>query len=325
MVACTASVLAVSCAAALLACRRSEAPRGFQGVVELDERVLSFEVPGRVTSVQAERGDHVTPHDIVATLDDTQARGTTEMRDAEAIAAEERAKLVGAGRRVEDIREQEARLREAEARERLAVKRETDDRSLAARGAIPGAQLDDSETRARAAVAERQAAQQQLRELRTGSRKEEVAGAKAEASAAAAAARVEADRMSRYQLRPLHPGEVLDVHVEAGEVVAAGTPVLTVGDTTHPYVDVFVPQQALGGVRVGAPAIVRVDSLPQALHGVVEHVARFTEFTPRYLFSERERSNLVVRTRVRVDDPQRVLHAGVPAHVTIARGLTAMP
>ena len=42
-----------------------------------------------------------------------------------------------------------------------------------------------------------------------------------------------------------------------------------------------------------------------------------TEFTPKFLFSPRERPNLVVRVRVRVDDPERRLHAGVPAFARI--------
>jgi hypothetical protein len=44
-------------------------------------------------------------------------------------------------------------------------------------------------------------------------------------------------------------------------------------------------------------------------------VGRNLEFTPRYLFSEKERSNLVVRVRVRVEDPRHLLRAGVPAFV----------
>ena len=42
----------------------------------------------------------------------------------------------------------------------------------------------------------------------------------------------------------------------------------------------------------------------------IEHVFPNTEFTPRFLFSESERPNLVVRVRVRIDDPRRELHAG---------------
>jgi hypothetical protein len=79
---------------------------------------------------------------------------------------------------------------------------------------------------------------------------------------------------------------------------------------------VFVRQVELSRVARGARARVRVDARAEALAAQVESIARRVEFTPRYLFSERERPNLVVRVRVRIEDPQRLLHAGVPARVT---------
>jgi HlyD family secretion protein len=302
---------------AIAACDRGDVPAGYQGVVELDERVLAFEVPGRVTQVTALRGEVVDPARVIATLDDAQPRASIVVREAEARAAQERAKLAAAGGRIEDIRALEAQLRAARANEQLAVKRHADDQLLVSKGALAQSIADDSDARRKTAVAERQAIEQQLRELRAGARGEEIAGARAQASAADAVVKLEADRASRYQLRALQPGEVLDVHVEAGEVVAAGTPVVTVGDTTHPYVDVFVPQQELAAIRVGSHATIRVDATPQAFKGVVEHVSRRTEFTPRFIFNRAERANLVIRVRVRVDDAQRALHAGTPAFVTI--------
>jgi HlyD family secretion protein len=92
-----------------------------------------------------------------------------------------------------------------------------------------------------------------------------------------------------------------------------------VADTAHPYADVFVPQGGLDGLRMGTPATVAVDATAEPFRGRIEDVSRRTEFTPRYLFSERERPNLVVRVRVRVDDPGEKLHAGVPAFVTFEK------
>jgi hypothetical protein len=63
---------------------------------------------------------------------------------------------------------------------------------------------------------------------------------------------------------------------------------------------------------------VRVDT-GEMLPGAVEWISPRTEFTPRFLFSDRERPNLVVRVRVRIDDPERRLHAGVPAFAEIAK------
>ena len=300
----------------LVACERDEGPAGYQGVIELDERVLAFEVPGRVIALGAARGDQIEPARVLATLDDSQPRASIAVREAEAVAAGEKAKVVALGGRSEDIRALEAQLRGARANEQLAIKRHADDLVLVSKGAIAQSLADESDARRRIATAEREALEQRLRELRTGARGEEIAGAKAQATAAEAVVKLEADRASRYQLRALHAGEVLDVHVEAGEVVAAGTPVMTIGDPAHPYVDVFVPQQDLAAVRVGARATLRVDTAPQAFQGAVEHVSRRTEFTPRFIFSRKERANLVIRVRVRVDDPQRALHAGTPAFVT---------
>jgi len=304
----------------LAACDRGREPVGYQGVVELDERTLGFEVPGRVITLTKARGDKVAAGEVVATLDDAQPKASIAVREAEARVAGERAKLVAAGGRSEDINALEAQLRSARATEQLAIKHAAQDQTLVSQGALARAAADESETRRKAATAEREALEQQVRELRRGARAEELAGARAQESAAKAVVGLEQDRASRFQLRSLHDGEVLDVHVEAGEVVGAGTPVLTIGDPAHPYVEVFVPQGELAGVQVGAKATIRVDALAQPLHGTVEHVARRTEFTPRYIFSRSERANLVVRTRVRIDDPQHVLHAGVPAFVTIEGG-----
>jgi HlyD family secretion protein len=302
---------------AVVACDSEPEPAGYQGVVELDERVLAFEVPGRVITMTVSRGELVDSTRVLATLDESQPRASIAVREAEAEAARERAKLVAAGTRREDIRALEAEQRAARANEELAIKRHAENVELVRKGALPQSIADESDARRKTATAAREALDQRLREVRTGPRTEEVAGSRAQATAAQAAVALESERAARYSLRALGPGEVLDIHVEPGEVVAAGTPVLTVGDTTHPHVDVFVPQGELAAVRVGARASIRVDATPQVFSGVVEHVSRHTEFTPRYIFSRKERQNLVVRTRVRIDDPQRALHAGTPAFVTI--------
>ena len=113
---------------------------------------------------------------------------------------------------------------------------------------------------------------------------------------------------------------MLTVHLEASELANVGTPVVTVADTRRPYVDVFVPEGRIGEVKLGGRVRVRVDAEDVAFAGVVEHIAQRTEFTPRFLFSDRERPNLVLRVRVRIDDPDQRLHAGVPAFATMQAG-----
>ena len=112
-------------------------------------------------------------------------------------------------------------------------------------------------------------------------------------------------------------GEIVDVATKSGELAAVGTPAVTVADTTHPYVDVFVPQGELDGIKPGVRAEVRVDATSAPFQSSIESVSPDTEFTPKFLFSDRERPHLVVRVRVRVSDPDRRLHSGVPAFARI--------
>jgi HlyD family secretion protein len=73
-------------------------------------------------------------------------------------------------------------------------------------------------------------------------------------------------------------------------------------------------------IKVGDAARLRVEGLAEDVAGVVELVYPEAEFTPRFVFSPRERPNLVIRVRVRLEDPQGRLHAGLPAYVRFSAG-----
>ena len=68
---------------------------------------------------------------------------------------------------------------------------------------------------------------------------------------------LEQERLARYVLGANADAEVVDVEVKAGELAVVGSPAVTLADTAHPYVDVFVPEGGMDGVKLGAPATVR--------------------------------------------------------------------
>jgi HlyD family secretion protein len=297
---------------------------GYQGTIELDERVLAFEAAGRIQAMEVARGQVVAAGQMLARLDPSLEELAAAARAAEAAAAAAQVQLVREGARAEDIRAIAARVRAAQASENLLRRDLERDRRLLERGATTPAVVSSLEGQLERAVAERQSLEHQLSGLRAGARAPEIAGAEARARAAQLAHDIEQERLERYVLSAHEAGTVLDVHAEPGEVVAAGMPVISMADRTRPFADVFVPQGELGGIDVGDAAEVRVDAHAQVFRGTIERISPRTEFTPRYLFSERERPNLVVRVRVRIEDPAGVLHAGVPAFVGIERaGATA--
>jgi HlyD family secretion protein len=307
-------------AAALAACdARAPAAAGFQGIVEYEDRHLAFELGGRIERVEIRRGDAVADGKVLATLDDTLERLTRAARAADVETARAELALVESGARREDVAALAAQVRAAAASEDLTGKVAERARALHDTGSLAQAELDRANADLARAASERRSLAQRLAALHHGARAEELARARARFDAASKQLALEDQRLARHVLKAVGPGEVLDVHAEPGEMAAPGAPIVTVADTSRPYVEVFVPQGELAGVHAGVKATVRVDAGNASMTGTVEHVASRTEFTPRYLFSERERPNLVLRVRVRIDDPERRAHAGVPAFVTFGR------
>jgi HlyD family secretion protein len=299
--------------AAWSACGGPSVPPGFQGVVEYESRLIGFEEPGRVTRVAVHRGDVVKDGDVLATVDDTLEQLTRAARLADTSAAKADVALVKSGSRREDVAAAAAEVRAAVANEELLRTVAVREHMLLEQNAVAKAEVDRADAELARAVSQRQSLEQRLAALRSGARPQEIARVEAQSVRPDVALAQEDVRLARFIVRAHGDGEVLDVHVKLGELAAVGAPAATLGDTTHPYADVFVPQGQLGGVKLGAKVSVRVDSVAISLPGVVEYIAQTTEFTPRFLFSERERSALVVRVRVRIDDSARVLHAGIPA------------
>lgn len=285
----------------------------YQGIVEFDERAMSFEVPGKVQTVHVERGNSLVRYAVIARLDDTLERLNKASLEAEGRATNSELNLLYAGTRPEQIAQARAKL--AAARSRVDFQLEDFRRrsELWAKDAIPASELDASRNLMQQAQADQDAAAQALAELRRGPRSQEIEAGEARLDAARTEVQASEERIRRHVLYAEGPGEVLDVPVKRGEYVAAGTPVVTVADTTRPFVDVFVPQGQIGKFTVGAAVSLRVDTYPSAFAGRVEYISQSTEFTPRFLFSPRERPNLVLRARVRVYDPERKLRAGIPA------------
>jgi HlyD family secretion protein len=304
-------------AIALAACDGGgQMPPGYQGIVELDERHLGFEVPGRIAAVPVARGQVVAAGAELSRLDDGLEKPVRAARAADLDAAKAQLALLRAGSRVEDVRAAEAQTRAAQAAQAKVETNLARSRTLLAQGAVNQSEVDNLLQDAHNAAEQVRTQAERARLLHAGARPEEVSAAEARVAAAAAALDAEDERLKRFVLVADAPLAVLDVLLKPGEVVAPGTPVLAVADTGHPYVDVFVPIAELPGVAVGRAAAVRVDGEAAAFDGAVEDIGRATEFTPRFLFSAKERPHLVERVRVRVADPGRKLHAGIPAFVT---------
>jgi HlyD family secretion protein len=106
--------------------------------------------------------------------------------------------------------------------------------------------------------------------------------------------------------------------VDAGEMVARGTPVVVVTDLDNAWANLFVPEPLVPRVALGQAATVFTDAGGAGIPGRVTFVSPRAEFTPRNAQTTEERSKLVYRIKVSVDNRNGVLKPGMPVDAELA-------
>ncbi|GAB4237124.1 MAG: efflux RND transporter periplasmic adaptor subunit [Acidobacteriota bacterium] len=125
-------------------------------------------------------------------------------------------------------------------------------------------------------------------------------------------------RLADTELYAPFSGVVLVKSAEVGEIVAAGTPVFTIGDLANPWVRAYVPETVIGRVRLGGPARISADSFPgRVFSGRISFIASEAEFTPKQIESREERVKMVYRIKIDVPNPTGELKLNMPVDVEI--------
>jgi multidrug resistance efflux pump len=108
--------------------------------------------------------------------------------------------------------------------------------------------------------------------------------------------------------------EILSVKV--GDVLPANREVATLILPDRLWVRVYVPELWLGLIKLNETVRVRVDSHPgRDFSGVVEQVNRKAEFTPRNVQTVEDRIKQVFGVKVRLDNKEDQLRAGMSADI----------
>ncbi|MDP1571311.1 MAG: HlyD family efflux transporter periplasmic adaptor subunit [Vicinamibacterales bacterium] len=302
------------------------------GHVEATEVRLAADAGGRILELPLKEGDRVEPGALVVRLDARDATLALERAQAERAVAEAQLRLVQAPARAEDLAQARAQIETAQAdvaaaRAELEAAEADLDRfeSLLASRSGTRKQRDDAATRRdvarqRVAAAESRvrAAEQARARIEAGARHEEVDAARARvASAAAQIATLEKLVADATLLSPTS-GIVTARLAEPGEVVAPRMPLLVITDLDRAWADLFVPEPAVPRITLGQTATIYTDAGGAGIEGRVEWISPTAEFTPRNVQTADERSKLVYRIRVRVDNRDGVLKSGMPVEAVLA-------
>ncbi|OLD47040.1 MAG: hypothetical protein AUI83_14710 [Armatimonadetes bacterium 13_1_40CM_3_65_7] len=329
-----------------LAVREGDKVRSGQVVAELDAAEVEAQL-AQARAAVAVAQTRPAQADAVVVL----ARASVEAQLTQA-----RAQLESAAASLEASR---ASLRAAEANVQVSetnlARVESDLQRLEALyrdGAVSAQELDTARSAVQAAVAQRDAARAQrdaarvqLTAVAAGLEQARAALAVAEANrqtvgireqdAAAARAQLAQARAVLQQAEILRgytiltaplTGVVVAKHVEIGDLVAVGAPVVTVADLSQPYLRVFISETDVGKVTLGQPVDVRVDAFRgRVFHGTVTEISDHAEFTPGNVQTREERVKLVFAVKVQLSNQDGVLKPGLPADAVIVTGAGVSP
>ncbi len=109
-------------------------------------------------------------------------------------------------------------------------------------------------------------------------------------------------------------GTVLTRAAEPGEVVTAGTAIVTLLDLSKVYLRGFIPEGEIGKVKIGQPAHVYLDSAPdKPIDAYVLRIDPQATFTPENTYFRDDRVKQVVGVKLQLKGAVGFAKPGMPS------------
>jgi HlyD family secretion protein len=325
---CLAAATAVGCQNSV----NTDSPR-VSGQIEATEVHVAPEVGGRVLEIPVTEGSRVKTGEVLARLDTRDVDLALDRAEAERRAADAQLRLLQAGSRPEDVRQSQAQAAAASgevaaAQTELAAAEADLQRfeQLLQNNSGSRKQRDDAATRRdvarsrlESARAREVAAHQNSDKLAAGARREELDAARARVAAAdAQIATLQKSKSDATVLAPID-GIVSDRLLDPGEMAVPRGPIVVLTDLDHAWAEVFVDGPQIPRLKLGQPATVFTDA-GTSISGTITFISSKAEFTPRNVQTAEDRSKLVYRVKIAVDNREGVLKQGMPVEAEIPLG-----
>lgn len=218
-----------------------------QGEVDTKTVDLSSKVVGRVLKINVQKGDTVKKGDVLIELDTPEINAKAEQADAMlALAMAQQAK-VNNGTREEQI---------GMAKANFDVAKKTYERMsrLHNEGVIPTQKLDE-------ATAKYQAAKEQYTMLVNGAQKEDKMSAAANVRRARGANSEISSYLKENKIVSPIDGVVTEITVEEGELVGAGSPIVTIVDNNDCWITFNLREDLLSKIKNGTEFDVNIPAV----------------------------------------------------------------
>lgn len=289
------------------------------GRIEATLTDASAREPLRVKEVLVNEGDLVKPQQLLLRLDTSTidaelaknqagvAAAREQLVAAQAAIATSRADVAAARAEIASAKaaivQQESEIRlaqiEVERERKMLADRATSQRALDVR------QTNLETTKATLASAQARAAAAQARadasQARADTSQAQAEAAKQQIEVALAEVARTRTRIDDAVLTSPVAGRVLYRLAEPGEVLGPGGKALTIVDLSDVYMEIFLPAEQAGRLKVGSEARITIDSEPnQSAAARVSFVSPEAQFTPKQVETRSEREKLMFRVKLQV-------------------------
>src|SRR5580698_6458666 len=285
----------------------SEQITGDAILAPLAQAALSPKISAPIKEFYVQRGAHVHAGQLLVSLEDRDLAATALDNRGSYTAAEAAFDQTTKAQMPEDTQRAELDLAQAKANLDLNKSIVSGRRQLFKEGAIPGRDLDTAEAALVQAQAAYDTAAKHLQSVQSVSHT--AAGKTAEGQLTSAKGKFQnAEAMLSYaSLRSPIDGVVTDRPLFSGETAQAGTPVITIMDTSSLLAKVHLSQAVTQRMKVGDKAQVTVPGMDAPVDATVSLISPALD-----------PGSTTVEVWVRLKNPDGKLKAGTPVHLAIA-------
>ena len=314
------------------------------GRIEGDSVSVASKFPGRIAKLLVREGDSVTSGQVLAVLEDTQLQAKASQARAAVAALAAQLKAAEASLAVlkqdvplviaiaeagvanaravlakADAAEKQATLDARRFRELLDAGTIDNHRSEMADLAVTAAASEGEAARTGLTRAEKQLSQALLGPDRIRAQSEGVAAYAAQLEQGRAVQAEAESVLNDLTLIAPISGVITTRVRDAGEVIAAGSPVFDLVNLDRLYLKVYVPESQIGQLRLDLPARIFTDAFPgKQFAAAVRYIAARAEFTPKEVQTPDERVKLVYAVKLYLDaNPDHRFTPGLPADAVI--------
>jgi len=288
------------------------------GTIETKGIMLSSQVFGKIKTMINDEGSEISGGDTILVID----KELYEIQLLQAKAAENLAQaqynFLLNGARKEDRMQVEELLNQAETNFNSASMDLDRFHTLYNTQSITKKQLEDIESRFKITEAQYNSAKANMEKINNIARPEELQQAKANLERTQAA--TELIRKNLRDCIVISPidGIVTKCFFEEGETVSPMSSLVKISNLSLVEMNVYVNETNLGKGKINQSVEVKIDSFPEKTYkGKVVYTSPEAEFTPKTIQTKDERTKLVYKVKLQIQNQNNELKSGMPADAKI--------